>query len=315
MEEINSTNISAVIANDQLYYEVTSFLIGLNIVNVILHSLGTSLLISTYKTRKQEVQHIYLINLSITECLINLLDILRNFPELIEVNKDARVIVRGVSEYLIIFSYAGISVVYYVTMVYITLNKLMEIVLTISYPIYWNERKAKYSVYTTWVIAFFMSSAVALSHAFTTYNWEHAFFMYFLPMVDFGYVILAVLTYAFIFSKYKHSKLNPPAAMFKGNIGKPKESAFHMFRKSKFLMAGLLIMSFLVFMIIPDLIYLFLLILPRKTSKYIQFGCWISYACSNIVDAFIYIFLQRELRKVLKKKMRNFYPSIVTRRY
>ena len=58
----------------------------------------------------------------------------------------------------------------------------------------------------------------------------------------------------------------------------------------------LLILSFLIFMIVPDLIYLFVGIINGNETETLLTACWISYAVSMITDGLIYIFMQAPVR-------------------
>merc|ERR1712150_25920 len=84
-----------------------------------------------------------------------------------------------------------------------------------------------------------------------------------------------------------------------------KMSAFQVFRKSNFYVAVLLITSFLMLMVIPDLVYLVVGFLKAEKSAGLTAYCYLSILLSYLVDGFIYIFLQNKVRRKLQKKMRK----------
>ena len=76
------------------------------------------------------------------------------------------------------------------------------------------------------------------------------------------------------------------------------------FRRSKFFIPVLLILTFLVFIVSADLTYLFVVVVSGKDSSMLEVVLEISYCLSNLADAWIYIFLETELKSLLLRKLR-----------
>ena len=271
-----------------------TFLLFLNLLNVFFHSIGVYLLTSMYPTCKRRIQQIYLINLSLTECLINLLEICRIISGIIPCKHSHVNIVDESRHYTLIVSFTGVSIVYYFDMVYLTFDRLMDVALNIKYPIYWNEKKAKYLLMTTWLIGFLTCLSVSLCYRFLDFSWEDAFFKFFYPPIEFAFIILALATYGFIFLRYRKSRINFPGSIM---VHTHQPSTMQIFRKSRFYISLLLIVTFLVFMVAPDLTYLFYGIIYKSESEILMTSCWISYAIANLADAYIYIFVQPNVRR------------------
>ena len=53
--------------------------------------------------------------------------------------------------YLTAFHFTSAAMVYYLSMFYITFDKLLEVILNIRLPVYWNVEKAKVLLLVTWV--------------------------------------------------------------------------------------------------------------------------------------------------------------------
>lgn len=289
----------------KMNYVLLFSLLFLNALNVILHSIGAYLLLSLYATCKYKIQQIYLIHLSISECLINFLEIVRTVLDLINLNGDAKLIAEEIRHYTLILSFTGISVVYYFDMIYLTLDKLMDIVLNIKYPIYWNEHKTKRLLGVTWFLGILSSIIVSFSYKFLNFKWEPAFFKYFYPPIEITFILLAFVTYAFIFRKYTQAHRNLPGTIVSldSSIDGRKRNAFQLFRRSRFYIAVLLIITFLLFFVVPDLTYLSIAVIQKKKSEILTHICWICYAISNLADAYIYIFVQDKVRRTLLKKL------------
>ena len=285
---------------------LTCALLVLSSINVVLHALGTSLLVSLYRTCQYKEQQVYLIHLSISECLINLLEVLRISIDLLKLTGEARSITEEVRYYTLILSFTGISIVYYCDMMYLTLDKLMDIVLNIKYSLYWNVRRARLLLTMTWVIGLSSSVVVSVCHYYFKFDWKSAFFVYFYPIIEFAFILLAVVTYGFIFRKYTQAHRRIPGVSgvsLNLTNSRYNASAWQLFRRSRFYIPVLLIVTFLVFFVVPDLTYLFIGIIQNKRSKLLLTICWICYAISNIIDAYIYIFVQKSVRKALFNKL------------
>lgn len=135
-------------------------LIIMNFINVLLHGIGIFLLFCIYnkgkKRREQNVQNIFIMNLSICELLMNGLEMVRtSLKFLIEYNVVKSYFFTVVEIYLAIFMYTGISIIFYLGMFYITLDRLVNIVLGIQYRRLCTERKAKLLLAITWLIGGF----------------------------------------------------------------------------------------------------------------------------------------------------------------
>ena len=74
--------------------------------------------------------------------------------------------------------FAGISIVYYLDMIYLTIDKFLQILLNIKYHLYWNETKAKWLLAVTWLFAGLLVIILALLHHYDNHGWEEIIFMY-----------------------------------------------------------------------------------------------------------------------------------------
>lgn len=286
-------------------YILGIILLVLNLLNVLFHSIGAYLLISMYTASTRKTQQIYLINLSISECMINLLEMCRIICTLIPSTSSTLKQITEIRHYTLIVSFTGISVVYYFVMIYLTVHKLLEIELSIRYPLYWDERKAKYLLISTWIFAFISCATVSALHNIFDFQWQDPFFKYFYVPIEFAFIILALTTYGFIFFKYRQSQLKMPGGMVTTQSYRRRRSTVEIFQQSRFSAVLLLIVTFLFFMVVPDIVYLFVAILYDIKSEILLTACWISYAISNLVDAYIYIFMQHDVRHKLWTVLRS----------
>lgn len=273
-------------------------LLCLNLLNVMAHSFGTFLLIYLYKKSRHKSQQLYLINLSVSELLINLIESIRIVLALVDDGENATI--ERIREFLLIVEFTGASFVFYWVMIFITIDRLLLISLSNKYGKYWNERRAKQQLTTTWLLGVSMAIAVALCVNFLQFDWEEAFFKYFFPSMEFLFIPFAFFTYGFIIRKYrtKHKAVSmrvsgqSTATVPSSVVGRKRRS----FKMSVFYIPVMLITTFLIFMTIPDISYLFIAIINNNPSETLSSICWISYAVSNLIDAYVYIFLQHHVR-------------------
>ena len=295
-------------------------LLILNLLNVFLHSFGSCVLIYLYNRSRQKAQQLYLIHLSISECLMNLLESIRIITKFVSLKGYMLHEIEMFRHYILIVSFTGVSFVFYIDMIYLTLDRLMVIMLNLKYTKYWNEKKAKYLLLVTWIIAFTIAVTVAITYSLFNFEWMPFFFKYFYPTIEFVFILLALSVYSFIFFKYQKSQksvsfpLREPSERTmqvgtlrkifnskKYSIKNNKVSNFTKFKKSVFYIPILLITTFLMFITIPDLTYLFVAIINNNPSQILSTACWISYGVSNLLDAWIYIYLQHNVRNFMKK--------------
>lgn len=279
-------------------------LLILNLVNVFLHGIGSTVLIYLYPKTRQKAQQLYLIHLSVSECIMNVLESIRIIAKLSDYPSNSpNSVVEKIRHHILIIAFTGVSFVFYFDMIYITVDRLMIVVLNHQYTRYWNKGKAKLLLLLTWCGGVVISMLVTVTYVLVDFDWEAVFFKYFYPIAEFAFIILAFLTYGFILRKYHQSRrsvlVHPHPQQIENAVNFRR-----IFKKSLFIIPILLITTFLIFMIIPDLTFLFVGIINESPSVMLSTACWLSYGISNFLDALIYIYFQNEVRNFIMKKLR-----------
>lgn len=284
---------------------VAVVLIIMNVVNVLLHGVGIYLLSCLHKRGKSNIQNLYILHLSISELLMNSLEIVRTALQILIKYGPCSNTCKQIEEYLSIFMFTGISVVFFFNMFFITLDRLLNIVYTIRYRVSWSEKRAKYLLKTTWLIGIFVLICVSIDYYLNNSLWENKFYTFIYPILEFIFIVLALVTYISIFRKYNRSErvLSKRRQSLREN--KKPDNSFQVFRKSRFFVPVLLILTFIVFLVIPDMVLLFEGVIMKRMTDTLLTSCWISYAVSNMTDACIYIFMQDPVRRLLWKKIRQ----------
>ena len=277
-------------------------------------------------------------NLSFSEVLLNMFYILMfscqiNSPD---ANGDCSIRILKDSD---ILSGSMIKFVYYATMVYLTLNKLLEVVLNITYQNYCSKFRGKMLLLFTWILGFVFFIAIASLHVRPntvetpnrkynnisrhventtspalsnqtpidekSFSYEHVF-TYFYTGLDIGFIFLAVSSHGYIFNKYRQSKRDPVITR-KSSVHphRKEESLWKVFRKSRFYISALLIMTFLFMVVLPKLVYFFIFnhIDDGLCKTLLAVGVAFLYHFSFLLDVVIYVFLHPHLKRVLLKKL------------
>ena len=73
----------------------------------------------------------------------------------------------------------------------------------------------------------------------------------------------------------------------------------------KFYPSFLLVATFIIFLIVPDLTYLFYGIIARNTSQALFYACSLSYAVANLTDVIIYLYWQPRVKKQVQNIWRR----------
>ena len=130
---------------------------------------------------------------------------------------------------------------------------------------YCTGKRIKILLLITWTGGIILIVSISLAHHFFDYDWETPAYHYFYPSLDFSIIIATLVTYSFLFSKYKQSWRKNNNTNETGEI---RVSAFTLFRRSKFYIPALLVGTFIVFMVVPgELIKILFQILWPKFKR------------------------------------------------
>ena len=175
-------------------------LIVISAINIFVQLIGLHLLLSIYHNGRDKGADLYIISLSVVELVCSsLICIEYIFYFTNEVI---------VYMYLTSFHFSATALIYYLSMFYITADKLLEVTLNIRLPVYWNIEKAKVLLQFTWVAGGLFGISVVVSYKFTEFDFQDVLLMYFIPIFDIGFLLLAVPTYLFLFKRFKDTRSN-----------------------------------------------------------------------------------------------------------
>lgn len=273
----------------------------LKFLNIVLHSVGIHLLRGLPRNERGKLQYIFIINLSATELIINVISFFRNISKLIPTIADSQLGVE-ITQYAYVFDYAVLKFSLQMTMILITLDRMLLIILNVKYPNYLNVNKARFTVIGVWFTSGLIFLTYVLMYLYV-YNRSRyhscVFFNRVTVAFDFLFILIAAISYGLIFG----TLIKRRRQMTASKKSKRRKTFWKTFRESRFYVALVLIVTFTIFVIPPDITFAFHACGPGNAD--IHYVTTILYAVSYLSDGTIYIFMNDKVRRVLIWKLRR----------
>lgn len=280
--------------------EISLILVLIIILNVFTHCIAIGLIIHVVHMKADHERKIhlsYLMSIFISELIACILTLV-----LMAISNSSQSIATTASINLILLNLSYIP--YIALMCIILIDKVLEIMLPFKYIMYWSIAKARGLVFTVWIIGCIVCIVQLL-----LYHLKGVSFIEYSPifMLTTGaiFVVIASLSYTYIFYKFKKSRLLPTRFTLQHN---QKSNWFTVFKKSRFFIPVSMISNFLLFQVIPMGVFLFLLfggLLNAHNSNIIRMFIAVSYNLSTFINSLIGIFLERQIKMFIKKKIRD----------
>ena len=202
---------------------LSAVLLTLCFLNILAHTIGLYPLTYLYKNGGETPQMVLIINLSFVECMTNVflsLIYFRFFNFLLFHDE--------VTVYFDMLLHSNINIVYYLTKMYIIIDKFLEVWLNLKYQLHCTVKRAKYLIICTWIFGFILFTVAIIVYTLQGYL-DHIPVIYIFSSLNFIFIILAIGLYSFIFHKYRLSRMNPVQ-----NTNASNQSLFYVFRHSRF---------------------------------------------------------------------------------
>lgn len=182
----------------------------ISFINVIVHSIGLYLLLCIQKNYDENVQQIYIINLSVVEIFGNILWFISDLNKFIVFDSITPYpYITQVNDYVSFITCTVFLFVYYMSMVLITIDKSLEIFLNIKYTLYCSALRAKYLVYLTWMLGCFFCIGIILACKIYGLQYQLPFIKFVYPAFDIFLILIVVICYSYIFHRYKATRSHP----------------------------------------------------------------------------------------------------------
>lgn len=269
-----------------LYYQ----LLILHCFSISLHCLGIFLL--SHQIKKDRSHQVpIMMNLSVAEIFMSIFDFTYNVMTRENFNNNIRTYVYTIQCTCFVISCFLILTV-------LTLDRFFEVYLNLKYPIYFTKGVVRICLAGCWAIGFSLGMALCVARYLYGTNTLDVIYRVLFPLFEIIFFTVAVMTYTYIYSKYRLLLRNP--------VGNRNRS--NAFGKPKFFVPTLIIFTFFFFAIIPDQLHLFLFYIYDIGSKLLLNIILTLYVIGFICDAVIYIFFQRTTRQILRMKIHQLFP-------
>lgn len=264
----------------------------LSFANLVIHGLGSYLLVCILKDGRGTIQQFFITNLSVSLIFKHIVMI--NFPIFRMIHIKYRLNSDIMLSYIQMNYFTGIGLIYYSSIFYITFDRLMGILTGVKYPAYWNKSKTKKLIGVTWFLGLIGCFITTVACTFLGFHFT-VYMIYIYIAIDLVFMLLASSTYCFMFTV--HIKSQRTISISSNPNTKP-EGLWTLFRKSRFFTSVILITNFILFQILPDFIYIF------TTSRYNSMSdtLLIASQVADILDGIVYIYLHTCIRRVLIQK-------------
>lgn len=315
-----------------LQHFVTNLPLLLYTTSIVLHSTGLYLLTSVRRKRNQDL---IIIQLSIAEIGMNVLDITQNIIARYPKNKQSL-------PYLIIVNCCFFVIPFFLIIIFLTIDRFLEVYFNIRYQVYFRARFVLLFLMSGWCIGFI--TGIVLLCIKIKYGIEVRKYIYkwMFPPYEVLFLVIAACTYCYIYTKYtrtrkqklslgeiecrnktsnmadiqvldsdKVNKETLPLSKFATNKIVPHNENIRKFnrkrkhsliKKRNFFVPSFIILTFILFVLIPDMINMTYFYVSKRGTTFLSNILLCLYALGFIADALIYIFLQKHLRNLFLRK-------------
>ena len=263
---------------------------------LVLNSLGVYLL--TLVKSSGNNQNVLLIHLSCIKIVVSLTESILCTLELLNRGYDFK-------EYQVFDTInAGLYGVNDLIVVTLTTDRLIASLKPLTYNAHVTQVKIKMAIACCWLIG----TCGIIPFFFLQYDllYEIYYKIVFLSL-DAVVLLTAFVTYGTILKKLlsRHNSLTTISGAMRSTI-KPSNSQTRVARKSAtygrfFYVSGLIILSFILFVSIPDAVYVAMVIINGNEEPIVESSIGFVWSMYLVTDPLIYIFLQRPIRLKLKR--------------
>lgn len=267
-----------------------NFVLVLLIIAVFLHVLGIYLLIAIRNRRS--IQDVIIMSFSITEIFMACFDVTENIMSrwCHKLDKNMNLVT--------ITSCSLFVIPNFLILIVLTLNRFFEVYLNIKYEIYFDKRKIRYMLMGCWGSGIAVG-CVLIPLRILDHQIGYIIFKYMFPIIQGVVLLIAIPVYIYIYNRIKENHRSIPQPRIAGQSPPPA------IKRKKFFLPFLIILSFFLFVVIPDITNLLLFYVYETGVHWHAQVLYIFYTCGYTCDALLYIFLQKHLRERCKRELQR----------
>ena len=249
-------------------------------VGLLLNSVGIYLL--TALRARISNQNVILINLSFIKVIVSISQAALYVLKIIGKGEE-----QGLYKVVLIIL-VGAFGVNHLTIVVLTLDRLLGIVIPLRYNALITKDKLRIAIIASWMIG-----TAAVIVPFFIYDFAFLYSIYYTAVyltLDGIVLLIAVIAYGFILRVLLRREKAIAAGMM------PRNARTHQRFGRFFYVSSLIIASFILFVAIPDVIHAVLVIFQGNKDPMIELAMVLAWSIYLVSDPLIYIFLQKPIR-------------------
>ena len=259
----------------------STWILFLDLLSLLCHSIGLYHLTILYEHHRNKQQRLLVASLSLCEALISLLFAIQEIVLLRTVGHSVIVAYLGINITV------GMNFVFYGSIVFITLDKFILIVFRPVHEHHCSVYNTKCLLAILWLLAFISNIIFCSVYAHTGHYYMEIFIKYVFPSLDAFFLMVSTISYVSILTVSWRSRRR---------VGEEME-------RRSFVMVSLLVLTFLIFIVVPDVVssvYRWKRIHMGDTEWDIML---LLYRMAMISDAVLYILLSQDIRKMICLKV------------
>lgn len=262
-----------------------------------LHVVGIYLLLRVNRRSfVNATQRVYLINFSAAEILLCKCKVLhrvlfvRNYKE--------------AATYIETVQTSGVFLYCMLIMILLTVDRFLEVYLSLQYYVYWSKHKTKLALIGAIVLSVLLAIFNCILHALGYEISRYIVSMYMWPCTEILFLLTAMITYSYLMRKLYNNRKQ--IRKLKKDLEKQETNYSVTIRRVQSLrktkrgvyVPALLIITFVLFWMVPDQIDFYHAITDREIKPFLNVAINVCYVLAIILDAFIYIFTLKSVRKL-----------------
>ena len=266
--------------------------------NIIVHSSACYLLALIRKTETPvSPQLLYISSLNILELIRNIVPI----PMMVCKLVGSRLL-SLVRPYLLLNLQVTLESLFYVSMILLTVDRLLVVILGADYSGYCTERSAKYVTYGAWFVSLTAGLVVCLLYTLGLIPFQlHPYIHYVHLAFDVVFIIVAVPTYVSLIRWFMEAQSRRRHPEHSNN----REINFRLLTQSYLVESILIITSFVGFILITDVVDLVYHFAGIKAPIIWADVRLLLFALSDLFDGGIYVLMNSRVREALMKRLRG----------
>ena len=247
-------------------------------------------------------QKYLLISLCLTELTLGIYSILISSITFINIEHT-----KTMEDILLIFLLTPLSLTYFLVMIFITLDRLLEFRLSIKYSLYWSPKKTLVALLVTFSISMSIFICIVILTRFYdfTSKYEEVLLIQVLPVFGNFFIILAGCTYYQIYKKVKENRKKSKRIkrIYEvKNLSKQMDS--NQKKRFQVFLPSIIIGTFILFSLVPYLIWIIQYHICNDCYKFLNSIIEILYSLGLLADPIVYIFSLKPIRMRIKRGLK-----------